>query len=265
MPLYCQMVKDNLCSIYPVVLKKLAMNNRILLLYILLAFSANSFAQPATDTRETLLWVQRQADRIETTLHDAVRSQEPVNLVLKMVWAWKEFDGIAQAGVYCHAVRVTAEKGRTECDLLNYDRKQDPSSMVLRATEARQFAHRMRMAAEVCIVEANRTALPERGFAPRDVLIRDAEIVEFDLTDAKSTQDYHILAQKTEHAIRVLRDAEYLAETLENCTEALTAARLAAVFCREALVSNNWDTSAQHVRSALEQVLLLKKAAENCR
>lgn len=236
----------------------------ILLLWAAPLASLAQTARTDTDTPETLHWVERQAVRIETFLHDAVRSQEPMNLVLKLFWAWREFDAVAQAGVYCHAARAAAEKGRTECDLLGYDRKHDPSSMILRATEARQYAHRMRQAAENCLTEAQQATPGETSFAPRDVLYRDAVIVELDLTDAKSSLDFHILAQKLEHAMRVLRDAEYLAGTLDNCTDALIASRAALVSSRAALVENNWDVAVQHVRSALIQVQALKDAATGC-
>lgn len=242
--------------------------SRQIVFLLLWAAPLAGFAQtPRTDvdTRETLEWVQRQAERIEKTLLDAVISQDPMNMVFKLFWAWREFDAVAQAGVYCHAARAAAEKGRTECDLLSYDRKQDMSSMVLRATEARGAAYRMRQSAENCLTENEQSVPVEVGFAPRDVLYRDAVMVELDLTDAKASRDFHILAQKLEHAMRVLRDAEYLAGTLDNCTDALIAARAALSACREALVSNQWDTVTQHIRAALEQTQLLKSGAANCR
>lgn len=235
-------------------------------------WAAVALAQPApraADNRETMLWVQRQADRIETTLHDAVRSQEPLNLLLKIHWAWREFDVVAQAGLYCQTAREAAEHGRSECDLLNNERKQDLNSMLIRAVEAREFALRMRRAIADCFAESEQNAAAGVNavatFAPRDVLFRDAEIVELDLSDAKSTRDFHIIAQKIEHSLRVLRDAEQLAGSIGTCETALEATRAAMVSCREALLSKDFDTAAPHIGAALEHALRLKNASVDCR
>jgi len=245
---------------------------RISGLLALVLWAGMATAQPAprvTDNRETMLWVQRQADRIETVLHDAVRSQEPLNLLLKMHWAWREFDAVAQAGVYCHAAREAAEHGRAECDLLNNERKQDANSMLIRAVEAREFALRMRRATADCFAESEQNAATGVNtvatFAPRDVLYRDAEIVELDLSDAKSTKDFHIIAQKIEHSMRVLRDAEQLAASMGTCEEALEAARAAMASCREALLSKDFDTAAPHIGAAMEHTLRLRNTSVDCR
>lgn len=223
--------------------------------------------QVQKDAPETLDWVQRRANRIDTMLYGAVISQEPVNLLLKLWGAWQEFDAVSQAGVYCQAARTAAEKGRLECDLLGYERDQDVNAMIARATEARRQAYRMRMAAQACaadsaaaIADADATA-----FTLSDVLEADARIVELDLTDARASKDMHIVVQKLEHAQRILRDVERLIWSMDNCDTVLLAARAARQYCRDAAAKNNWDEAAAHLEQALVQIMVIQQESGRCR
>lgn len=217
------------------------------------------------DTRETLDWVQRQANRIDTVLHDAVRSQEPVNLLLKLWWAWQEFDAIAQAGIYCNAARIAAEKGRLECDLLGYERDQDLNAMLIRATEARRHAHQMRMAATACAEAPVGATAAATSFTPRDILRLDADIVKLDLTDAQATRDMHIVAQKLEHAVRLLHDMEVLAQSMDGCTAAYQSAKTVKNYCQEALLADTWAQALPFLEKAVSQTDVLKDQTGICR
>jgi hypothetical protein len=222
--------------------------------------------QAQKDAPETLDWVQRRANRIDTMLYGAVISQEPVNLLLKLWGAWQEFDAVLQAGVYCQAARAAAEKGRLECDLLGYERDQDVNAMIARATEARRQAFRMRMAAQACATDsAASIAEDATTFRLSDVLESDARIVELDLADARASKDMHIVVQKLEHAQRILRDIELLTWSLDNCDAVLLAARAAGRHCKDAAAKNTWDEAAPHLEQALAQNTAIKNAAGACR
>ncbi len=219
------------------------------------------------DAPETLDWTRRQANRIDTVLYSAVLSQEPVNLLLQLWWAWQEFDAVAQAGLYCQAARIAAEKGRLECDLLGYQRDQDVNAMIARATEARRQAHRMRLAAEACAPPATpqAAAAESPAFTPRDVLLTDAQIIELDLSDARAAHDMHIVAQKLEHALRVLRDLELLARSLDYCSEVVAAVPACREHFQEARSSDSWEQADPHLSRALEQLAALRQQIAGCR
>ncbi len=239
---------------------------KVLLLGLLWSATAPGvIGQPAADAPETLNWVEKQGQKIESALHDAIRSSDQAYMVLQMHRAWREFDAVAQAGLYCHAARVAAERGRWVCDLLNLDRKKDLSNLVIRATEAREEAFRMQKAAEACRAEAAELSRAFKRYLPSDLLLRDVIMAELDLSDAKASGDFHILAQKLEHALRLLRDAEYLASTLDNCAEVRNACLQAMDACREALTANNWGEATGHVRRALERLQTARRLTEGCK
>lgn len=242
------------------------MTKRLFLLHIALFWSVlNAWSQVPTDASETLQWVKKQGQRIERSLNDALRSNDQAFMVLQMHRAWREFDAIAQLGLYCHAARTAAERGRTVSDLLSLDYKKDWSSLAIRATEAREQAFRMQAAAEICQADTLPAVLEaQRRYLPSDLLARDALIAELDLSDAKATGDFHILAQKVEHALRMLRDAEYLASTLDNCSEVRLACQRAMDACRNALTTNHWDTAVRHLRQGIEQIQIVRNRAEDC-
>lgn len=206
------------------------------------------------DSPETLAWIQRQANRVDTVLYSAVLSQEPVNLVLKLWWAWQEFDAVAQTGVYCQAARIAAEKGRLECNLLGYERDQDMNALLARATEARRQAHKMRIAAEACTFDIASAPEPSPSFTPRDILKTDLEIIQLDLGDARASRDIHIAAQKLEHALRILRDLELLARSIDQCAGVLDAAQNVRMHSQNALASEDWGQITGHIDRAVEQL-----------
>lgn len=240
-------------------MKVLLLNCSCFLLFHCLPFGAVAQMQ---DHNQTLTWVKRQADRIDSTLHDAIRSAEPFNLMFKLLRTHRDFDAVAQAGLYCHEARIAAEQGRFESDMLGYKREMDQNSLLLRAAEARRQALRMRIAAVSCEKQTPPSQPTDKAFTPSDVLQSDAEIIELDLSDAISTRDFHILAQKIEHALRVLRDIEILAASLNGCAAVESAAQSAIVACMAALTSDGWDAAAIHVQQALNQIPVLKNTSD---
>ncbi len=225
---------------------------------------SSSYGQPEVDAPETLRWVKKQGQQIEASLHDAVHSNDRAYVLLQMHRAWREFDAVAQAGLYCHAARAAAERGRAACDLLSLDRKKDLSNLIWRATEAREEAFRMQAAAESCAADTAGLVEARKRFLPSDLLVRDALLAELDLSDAKASGDFHILAQKVEHALRMLRDAEYLASTLDNCATVQEACLKAMEMCYTALTVNQWEAAVASLRNALAHVQHIRAAASNC-
>lgn len=221
--------------------------------------------QPQKDSPNTLDWVQRRANRVDTLLYGAVISQEPVYLLLKIWDAWHEFDAVAQAGVYCQAARTAAEKGRQECDLLGYERDQDVNAMIARATEARRQAHRMRLAAQSCAADTATAPDSSPTFTLSDVLLSDAQIIELDLTDAKASHDMHIISQKIGHTLRILRDIERLIWSMDDCDTVLLATQAIKGNCQTALASSTWEEAAPFLDKALEEVYRIKGASAECR
>ncbi len=241
------------------------MSARLFLLHIALFWSVfNTWSQAPTDAPETLQWVKKQGQRIERSLNDALRSNDQAFMLMQMHRAWREFDAVAQLGLYCHAVRIAAERGRTVSDLLSLDYKKDWSNLAIRATEAREQAFRMQAAAEICQADTPTVLDAKIRYLPADLLTHDALIAELDLSDAKAAGDFHILAQKVEHALRMLRDAEYLASTLDNCSEVRLACQRAMDACRNALTTNHWDTAVRHLRQGIEQIQIVRNRAEDC-
>ena len=224
--------------------------------------SAQLPTEPKTDSPQTLQWVQRQTDRIESLLSNAMRSSEPVEIVIQLANCYQIFDVVAMAGLYCTNVRVAAEAGRRQCDVINYRLEQDLNSKLERAVEARKHAARMKAAAIACQSEIN-AQNAESAFTPNDLLRHDAQMAELDLLDGMSTYDLHILSQKVEHAIRLLYDVEHLANSMFNCTFQRDRAEKAIEHCQDALGAPNWHEVHESVQLALSQIRAIQKA-EDC-
>ncbi len=221
--------------------------------------SAQQPTAPKADSPQTLQWVQRQSDRIESLLSNAMRSSEPVEIVIQLADCYQIFDVVAMAGLYCTNVRAAAEAGRRQCDVINYRLGQDLNSKLERAVEARKHAARMKAAALACQSEIN-AQNAETAFTPNDLLRHDAHMAELDLLDGMSTNDLHILSQKVEHAIRLLYDVEHLANSMFNCTVQRDRAEKAIEHCQDALGAPNWHEVHESVQLALSQIRAIQKA-----
>lgn len=219
-------------------------------------------AQPAgsnnlADTRETLLWAQRQGVKIDSVLDLALRSADHATLLLKMLEAWHDFDAVIHAGLFCQNARVAAGRGRFQCDLINFRGEKDPASLQLRATAARLEAMRLRDGATACASAIS----GHDSLGVFAVLLKDADLVLHDLADALSVRDLHILDQKVEHALDLLHDMENIAETLPNCRASRDQLRAATNAAFDALTSDDWDLAAGHVRRMAVAVQTLQQSA----
>ncbi len=221
------------------------------LLFLSCVFPGAVIAQ-SMDSRETLEWVKRRADKLEVLLNGAALSYEPNHLNLQLWNAWQEFDAIAQMGLQCAPVQLAAEKGRTESDVLGYRREHDLNALIMRAVEARRQALLMRNSADYCLQQPGADAQGADLFAPRRVLRKDAEIAALDLSDALATDDRDIRNQKVEHALYLLRNAEYLAATLEDCRDVRGFANRAIAACSLALLADTTAEFEQRLQEAIE-------------
>jgi hypothetical protein len=78
-----------------------------------------------SDSPETLQWVQRQSERIDSMLTDAMRGSEPIEILIRVAECYQIFDAVSMAGVYYTDVRGAAEAGRWQCDVINYRLEKD--------------------------------------------------------------------------------------------------------------------------------------------
>ncbi|MCC7467303.1 MAG: hypothetical protein IT261_13575 [Saprospiraceae bacterium] len=217
------------------------------------------------DSPQTLEWVIQQANRVDNDLANAMRSSEPIEILIKLADCYILFDAVALAGVYCTNVRAAAETGRRQCDVINYRLEKDLNTKLKRAVEARRAALLMREAATFCLQESKQNqARAQDSFAPVDLILYDAQIVQLDLADGLASKDLHILAQKTEHAIRLLHDIAHLASSLNTCNIPETLAEKAIVHGEAALAAPNWTEVHQQINKALETVEQIKRY-KDCR
>ena len=146
-----------------------------------------------------------------------------------------------------------AQAGRNLTDVLNYRLEKEMNSSIVRTTQARLEAQKMKAAAQEC--KKVPSPLPDKAFSPADIIREDARMVELDISDGFASGDFHILSQKLEHSIRTLRDIERLASTLPNCSETMVTASKTVVQCEKALAARNWS----EVKKAVEEALALSK------
>jgi hypothetical protein len=207
------------------------------------------------DSPQTLEWVIQQANRVDNDLANAMRSSEPIEVLIKLADCYILFDAVALAGVYCTNVRAAAEAGRRQCDVINYRLEKDLNTKLKRAVEARRAAVVMREAANICLQTARQDQARTLGsFAPVEIIRNDAQIVQLDLADGLASKDLHILAQKTEHAIRLLHDIAHLASSLNACNTPVILSEKAILHCEAALAAPNWTEVHQQIDIALEVV-----------
>jgi hypothetical protein len=213
-------------------------------------------ANAQTDSLCTLTWVENQSGRIDSMLNSAIRSQDPVNMIYRLMDAYLIFDAVVVAGLNCPNVREAAVAGRHQTDVVNYRIEKDLNSMITRSTMARYEAEKMRLAAQACPradVQGSQSA-----FSPRDIIIESAVIVELDLTDGLAAGNFHILSQKVEHAIRTLHDIEHIAATLDNCSDVIVVSRAARLSCENIQKARNWTEVKAHVDAAVTTARSIK-------
>jgi hypothetical protein len=223
---------------------------RTLIFALSLATAPTLFAQ--TDTPETLRWAERQANRADSLLESAIRSHDALTLLTALMESYTLFDAVTLAGLYCTDARVAAHEGRYQCDVVNFRLEKDLNMVLIRAITARRAADQLRTAARRCDQQNTNTpsdVVPE--FAPTDLIRQDAQLIEMDLTDGLASENFHILAQKIEHATRLLHDIEHLAGTLDDCAEVKKLANSSVAACDRALAARNWT----EVKAALDEAL----------
>jgi hypothetical protein len=216
---------------------------------LVLTLSVSVQAQ-VCDSRETLLWVQREATRIQSMLNDVSISGDLAELLLKMLQCQQDFELVALAGLYCHDARRAAEMGRLYCNPLNDRLPKDLNAVIMRAASARTMAQQMYSAAAACLLINERLPAGER-YQITDLLTWEVNTIKEDLKSGLASNDVHQLALKLEHAIRILGDAVALSATLDDCTMVQQAALSAADFCTAALVSSEWGVAALQTQNAL--------------
>jgi hypothetical protein len=211
--------------------------------------------------------VRRTAEKIENSLNDAINTNDWANLLVKLMEAHDEFDAVALAGLYCHDARTAAELGRNYCNWLNaYAKDKDLNTCIIRATEARAQAHLMKESAAACLAAArSQQPAPAETFSPADIIRFNADIIRHDLADGQASGDFHILAQKLEHAERVFRDTETLARTLVACERVRESAGEGIRWCMSALTSREWPAAMNFLAKALQEAERLQTVAGSCR
>lgn len=210
------------------------------------------------DSEETLRWVEKQAIRMDSLLDHAIRSQEPINMLMVMSRLYANFDAVALVGLYCTEARTAAEQGRYFCDFVNFKLDRDPNTIMIRTTSARLEAQRLLHAVEGC---RQRRPKESGGFKPIDIIQADARFAEADIADGLAAQDFHILTQKTEHAIRILYDVEHIAAALDACQDVVDAANEAIKQCRLIVSAQNWVEARKASDIALYYIEKIKQAA----
>jgi hypothetical protein len=205
--------------------------------------------QAQTDSIAALRWVESQANRIDNLLSSAIRSQDPIDIVQGLTDAYKIFDAITMSGFNCVEIREAAHRGRTQTDILNYRLEKDINSIIVRGRMALIAAEELKKAVTQCAAISEKPS--ESAFSPADIIRYDALMVELDLTDGLAAENFHILSQKLEHAIRVLYDIRNLAATLTNCTAVSEAANSAIQSCESAVLARNSTEINQSIAAAL--------------
>ena len=223
---------------------------------------AQTIAAEPMDSPQSLRWVERQAGKIDSMLTDAMRSSESIEILVRLTDCYQLFDAVSLAGLYCTDVRIAAEAGRMQCDVINYRLEKDLNSKLQRAVEARKQATLMRAAAKECLqkLSAEQAAQP---FSPVDLIRQEAYWAELDLMDGMATEDLHVLSQKVEMAIRVLYEVEHLTHSFSNCSSAGALAESAILHCQNALSAPNWLEVHRSMKLALDQVKAIQQS-ESC-
>lgn len=233
-------------------------SNNIVLLFVWGAFfAANDNACAQSDATATLEWVKRQSIRLDSMLEHARVGGDHLNMVLKLSQAYPVFDAVATTALYCPEIRDAAQQGRNEADIINFRLEKDLNSIIIRVSLARQFAIRMKHAADLC----GRSDTGALFIAPMEAVYAAAADAMLELSDGQAVQDMHILAQKLEHTIRILFEIEHLASTMEMCSHISGMAREAIANCERAVSAQNTKETTAAVNAALQGIRRIKEAA----
>lgn len=239
-------------------------SKNIIIRFFVLVLCFTSFYAPKTyaqhDSPELLKWVENQGNKVDSMLNSAIRGHDQVEIFNKLMDAYLVFESVTLAGLYCTEVREAAQEGRNYCDLLNFRLGKDMNASVVRTIQARRSAENMKNAARNCL---NQSKPSTSTISIEDVIKQDILIVELDLSDGLASSDFHIMAQKLEHAIRLLYDVRRLAFTLNNCSAVEGHTKEAISLCETALSARRWDEVTISVNAALEVVRKIPK--ETCR
>jgi hypothetical protein len=221
----------------------------------------------ASDSPETLAWVQRVGAKIENTLEDAVNANDWANLLVKLMEAHDDFDAIALAGLQCQDARIAAELGRNYCNWLNnYTKDKDLNACIVRAQEGRKQAHMMVEAAAVCQNGATtRVAPSEPVNSLSSVVLAETDAIRQHLQKAQNALSHHSCFYQLEQAYRLFVDLGHFSSTLKNCATTHSAASKGANECLLALLSKTEQECALHIAQALDQLQVLEKDANVCR
>lgn len=214
--------------------------------------------QAQTDLPETLNWANNQANFVDSALHNSILVHDPIDLMLKITECYIRFEAVSMAGLYCQEARVSAEKGKNLCDVINFRLDKDVNSIVLRATEARLQAENLRRATLHCLEQAQKNA-EQQSFRPVEIIQKDLEIAILDLSDGNASEDMHILTQKIGHAIRILHEVEHLTITLNNCQTVFRKSGEAIQACEAVLSAHDW----KEVNTAVQSAIKIIKAMQS--
>jgi hypothetical protein len=235
-----------------------------MILVVILLPMATASAQEG-DSQETMEWVKVTATILEERLTNAINVTDEANLLVKLMESSNDFEAVALLGLYCHEARTAAESGRNYCNWLkSFSRDKDLNSLIIRAQEARRQATRMRDAATVCQQKAMLNP-PEVTFTLSDIIRSNAETIEHDITDGLASQNFHILSQKIEHALRGFQDTDLLTARLSNCEAVQKAAQEGSQACISALAAPNWTMVTTYLQQASNWAGVILAKAGDCR
>ncbi|MBL7828781.1 MAG: hypothetical protein JNJ57_19250 [Saprospiraceae bacterium] len=216
-----------------------------------------------TDSPETLRWVEQQGLKVDSLLDNAILSHEHVNLILKLMDAYLIFDAITLNGLYCAEAQQAAHSAKNYCDVLNFRLEKDMNMAVLRATLARQETAKMLNGVRRCLISVKPADAETAAFAPIEVIRKDAELAILDFSDGAAAGNFHILAQKIEHSIRLLQDIDHLASTFDACEQVRALTRRAIGEAEQALQAYNWEEVHNSINRAIQTVTQI--GASSCR
>jgi hypothetical protein len=213
------------------------------------------------DVDETVRWVEQQALLIDSVLNQTLRGQNAMLVIAAMSQCYVRFDAITAVGLYCAAARAAAEKGKDLCDFVNYQMETDPAALFVRGSLARTEARRLLQGIQSCR-EINSKNKGVAAYTPMDVIRADLEMVALDLTDGLASDDFHIMAQKTEHAIRLLYEMEHIAISLAHCSALRYLVVDLKVHAKKVIDAASWDVVKIEVTQALEVIGQIRR--NNC-
>lgn len=231
---------------------------KLILCMLGLYFGLSVSVAAQQDSGATLEWVERQAGRIDLFLADAIQAQVHTTLLINMLEAHRWFDAVSLAGVYCVEVRKAALEGRRLTDVVNQYLGEDYIAGVQHATNARNAAEKMRLAARACASDLRPPMAI--AFTPTDVIREEVAMAKLLLEDGLAAEDMHILSQKIQYVIRLLTDVQTLAASLDTCDKTEKRAKWALERAEAILYASDWPEVAGLTQ---EMLVSLQALSEN--